>query len=768
MSILGNPVVRREDPRLVTAGGTYVDDVRPDPALGEVAHVVYVRSTQAHGLLRGVDVSEARSAPGVLGVFTAADLAGFGPVPHVLPVYTAETRRPFLASERVRFVGEPIVAIVATDRYLAADAADLVVVDYEPLPAVVDLADALAEETLLFPDLGTNVVARIEGPTADFADCEVVVEVAIDDQRMTAAPIEPRAGLAYWTPDGRLVLYSSCQGAHPTRDALAEVYGLEKRQVRVIVPDMGGGFGAKSRTAPEALALGFFARAFGRPMRWTETRAENMVCMPHGRGQRQRIRIGGNRDGRVTAYQLDVLQDAGAYPLIGGFLPNMTQRMLTGVYDWTNVGFSSRSLATNTISITAFRGAGRPEAAQATERAVDAFAAEIGMDPVEVRRRNLLPRFTEPYTTGIGTTYDVGDYPGALDALLAAVGYDGLRAEQAVRRADPTAPLLGIGLAVYVEITGGGPPTEFGGVRLLADGRIEVTSGATNYGQGHETMWAMIVADRTGVAIDDVVVVAGDTDRVPTGGMTTGSRSMQVAGASIANATAKLVDAARARAADLLEAAVGDVTLDRDTGRFHVVGTPSVSLGWTDVAAAAGPGAGADEQDGGDDALLAFVSDFKARQPTFPSGAHLAVVEVDRDTGKVTLRRLVGVDDAGTLLNPLLADGQVHGGMAQGVAQALLEEIVFDADGNPMTTNFADYPVISAAELPSFELVHFATPTWVNELGAKGVGESGTIGAIPSVQNAVVDALAPLGVRHLDLPATPERVWRAMQDAQAR
>jgi carbon-monoxide dehydrogenase large subunit len=753
VSILGNRVVRREDPRLVTAGGTYVDDVRVDGA--DIAHVAYVRSTTAHALLSGVDVGDAAKAPGVLGVFTGVDVAPLGPVPHIIPSYPPETRRPLLAAGRVRFVGEPIAAVVATDRYLAADAAEAVVVDYEPLPAVVDPVAAARDEVLLFPDLGTNVLLRLASKQqADFSGCEAVVELVLADQRMNAAPIEPRAALAYWTDDGMLVLYSSCQGAHPTRDALCAIYGLEPTQARVIVPDMGGGFGAKSRTAPEALALGFFAREVGRPVRWTETRTENMLCMPHGRGQWQRARMGGTRDGRVTAYQLDVIQDAGAYPMIGAFLPNMTQRMLTGVYDWQNVGFSAVSAATNAISVTAFRGAGRPEAAIATERAIDAFAAEIGLDPAEVRRRNLVPRFTEPYKTGIGTTDDVGDYPEALRRVRDAAGYDGLRRQQDERRAAGDRALLGIGLSVYVEITGGGPAAEYGSVELLPDGRMLVRTGATNYGQGHETMWSMIVADRTGVAMDRVVVHQGDTDLVPSGGMTTGSRSMQIAGAAIADASVGLVAAARERAAELLEANAADVVLDADGGRFHVAGTPAVAVGWAEVAAAPGD-------------ALHVVSDFKAPQPTFPFGAHLAVVEVDADTGKVVLQRLVAVDDAGTILNPLLAEGQVHGGMAQGVAQALLEEIRFDDAGSPLTTNFADYPVISAAELPSFELVHQETPTWVNPLGAKGVGESGTVGAIPAVHNAVIDALSHLGVRHLDMPVTPEKVWRALQAAGA-
>jgi carbon-monoxide dehydrogenase large subunit len=747
VSILGNRVLRVEDLRLVTTGGTYVDDV---PAAG-AAHVVYVRSTEAHARVTGVDVSDAAAAPGVAAVFTAADIAELGHLPHIIPAYSTAMTRPFLAADVVRFVGEPVAAVVAADRYQAADAADLVVVDYEPLPVVVDPLAAVRDETLLFPEAGTNVLLRLASPgQADFSGCEVVVDLTLEDQRMNAAPIEPRSALAYWTDDGQLVLYSSCQGAHPTRDALCQVYGLEPHQARVVVPDMGGGFGAKSRTAAEAIALGFFARAVGRPVRWTETRSENMVSMPHGRAQHQKIRIGGSRDGRVQAYQLDVIQDSGAYPLIGAFLPNMTQRMLTGVYDWTNVGFTGVSVATNAPSITAFRGAGRPEAAMATERAVDAFAAEIAMDPADVRRRNLIARFTEPYTTGIGTVYDVGDYPEALERVLRAAGYEQLRQEQADRRAAGDARLMGIGLSVYVEITGGGPATEYGSVELLPGGRARVVSGATSYGQGHATMFAMIVADRTGIPVERVEVVQADTAAVPSGGMTTGSRSMQIAGAAVADASAKLIDAARQRAADLFEASVDDIVLDRQNGRFHVAGTPAVTVDWARIGGTV------------DADPLRLVSDFKAAQPTYPFGAHVAVVDVDSETGKTTLRRLVGVDDAGTILNPLLAEGQIHGGMAQGVAQALLEEIRYDREGNPLTTNFADYPVISAAELPGFEVVHLQTPTWVNELGAKGIGESGTVGAIPAVHNAVVDALAPYGIRHLDMPLTPQRVWEAI------
>ena len=751
-SILGNRVVRVEDPRMLTVGGTYVEDV----ALPGAAWLTYVRSPVAHARIATIDIGGAADVPGVLAVLTGRDVGDeLGLAPNVVPSFPEAMRRPFVAIDVVRYVGQPVVAVVAEDRAIGADAADLVVVDYDPMPAVVDPEAAAADEIVLFPDAGTNVVQRFASKTtADFDGCEVVVAERIVNQRMTAAPLETRSGAAYWTDDGRLIHYSACQGAHPTRDLLAAIYGLDPTKVRVIVPDMGGGFGAKSRTYPEELALGCYARRLGRPVKWTETRSENMVAMPQGRGQVQHARIGGTRDGHITAYQLDVVQDAGAYPLIGAVLPNMTMRMTTGVYDLQNVGFTGVSVVTNAISTTAFRGAGRPEAAVAIERMVDRFAAEIGMDPAEVRRRNLVPRFMAPYTTGIGTAYDVGDYPDALARVLKAAGYDELRAEQAARRAGGDPFALGIGIGVYVEITAGAPGTEFGAVELLPGGRLRVRTGTTPFGQGHDTTWAMIVADRTGVAIGDIEVVHGDTDAVRAGGLTVGSRSVQIGGAAIANASAKLVDLARQRAADLLEAAVADVVLDDNSGRFHVAGTPARAIGWGDLAV---NGDGADP--------LAAETDYAPVMPTFPFGAHLAVVEVDTETGRVRLCRLVAVDDAGTILNPLLAEGQVHGGIAQGVAQVLQEEIYYDPDGQPRTTNFADYAVVSAGDLPSFELVHMETPTFVNALGAKGVGESGTIGSIPAVYNAVVDALAPFGVRHLETPTTAERVWRAIRAA---
>ena len=755
MSILGNRVLRTEDPAFLTKGGTYVDDV---VLPGTPAHVVYVRSTMASARLLEVDTSEAAAMPGVLAVVTIGDIDIADQAPS-MGFLNQQMLRPLLARDVVRFVGEPIAAVVAETRSQATDAAELVIVDYDPLDAVVDPEAALSPVHPLFPDADTQGVMSIPagGMTADFSDCEVVVEQRIVNQKVAPCPIEPRSAAAYWDEDGRLVVYSSNQGAHPIRESVAQVLGLTEDQVRVVTPDVGGSFGSKSSAYPEDLLLGPLAKKVGRPVKWTETRSESMVNLGHGRAQIQDVTIGGTRDGKITAYRLKVVQDSGAYPMMGAVLPFMTRMMTTGVYDVTNAEFSAESVVTNTTPLVAFRGAGRPEATAAIERSVDLFAAEIGMDPAEVRRRNLLADDVFPYDTPGGATYDIGAYGAALDLLLESAGYDELRAEQQRRRDAGATKVLGLGLSVYVEITALGGGSEFGSVELRSDGTFLAKTGSSPYGQGHKTAWAMLVADRLGVPIDQVEVVFGDTDVIPTGSVTGGSRSVQVAGSAIHDAAGKLHDLARDAAADLLEANADDLVLgepgDDGRRRFHVAGVPAVSVGWDEVAttASANP--------------LVGVSDFNAPGPTFPFGAHLAVVEVDIETGAVELTRLVAVDDAGTILNPLLADGQVHGGLAQGAAQALLEEVRYDEDGNPLTTNFMDYAVITATELPMFERIPMETPTPYNELGAKGIGESGTVGATPAVQNAVVDALAHLGVRHVDMPCTPERVWRTLEEA---
>jgi len=739
--------MRREDPALLTVGGTYVDDIAADGAL----HVVYVRSTMAHGEITSIDVDEARAMPGVVDVVTAEDFS----LGRLVPIMMLDARfaRPLLAEGRVRYVGEPIVAVVAETRTQAVDAAEMVIVDIDPLPAVVEVRTAAEDPTVLFPEIGSNVALAMPhgGDPISFDDCDVVVELTTVNQRLAAAPIENRSGLAAWDDD-RLIVHIGCQGTHPVRDTIAEVYGLEPDRVRVVCPDVGGGFGAKAQPAPEVVLLGELSRRTGRPVRWTETRSENLTGMGQGRAQVQTLRLGGTSEGDLTAYRIDVLQDGGAYPGMGAILPFATRIMASGVYDIPAVEVHSTSVATNTTPTGAYRGAGRPEAAAAIERAVDLFATTAGLDPAEVRRRNYVRSDAFPFTTPTGTVYDSGDYEGSLDRALAAADYSALRAEQARRRANGDRKVLGIGLATYVEITAMPGGSEFGSVELRPDGGARVVTGSNPYGQGHVTAWSMLVNDRTGIPMDMIEVVYGDTDLVPSGQITGGSRSLQIAGSAVADASDKLVEHARSRAADLLEADPADVVLDTDLARFHVVGVPARSIGWAEIAAA-------DDSD----APLAGLSDFAAAGPSFPFGTHIAVVEVDLETGHVELQRLVACDDAGTILNPLLADGQVHGGLAQGAAQALFEEVRFDEDGNPQTATLIDYTVPSAAEFPMFERVEMQTPTPLNPLGAKGIGESGTIGATPAVQNAVIDAVSHLGVRHIDMPLTPERVWRAIE-----
>ena len=747
MSILGNRVLRREDPALLRGEARFVDDLQPPDAV----HVTYVTSTMAHARIAGIDVSEALAMPGVLAVLTASDLP-FNRRPAPMALLNQDMPRPYLADDVTRYVGEPIVAVVTEELYQGDDAAETVVIDYEPLDVLVDPEDALTDRLVIHEQAGTNVVGRLGTPAeADFSGCDVVVEQRLVNQVLAPVPIEGRCAVATWE-DGRLIQWASGQGVHPVRDALAEAYGLDPSQVRVIGQDVGGSFGAKSGAYPEEVLLGHLARTVGRPVRWTESRTENMTGLGHGRGQVQYLRMGGTREGKITAYQLKVIQQAGAYPEMGAVLPFMTQTMLTGVYDWENAGISSVSVVTNTTPLVAYRGAGRPEAAAAVERGVDLFAAEIGMDPAEVRRLNMIPEFHTPHTTAVGTTYDVGAYEAALDLALDAAGYTELRAEQERRRRQGARRVLGIGISTYVEITAFSGGGEFASVELRSDGSVLTRTGSSPFGQGHYTSWAMIVSERTGLPLDRIEVFHGDTDEVAEGGTTGGSRSLQIAGSSVHDAATKLVEMARERAADILEADPSDVVVDTTAGVFHVAGTPALQISWAEVAAA-------------DDEALVAVSDFAAEGATFPFGAHVAVVEVDLDTGGTEMVRMVAVDDAGTMLNPLLVEGQVHGGLAQGVAQALLEEFRYDEDGNPLTVNLADYPIPSAAELPSFERIPMETPTFMNPLGAKGIGESGTIGATPAVQNAVVDAVSHLGVRHIDMPCTPERVWAAITEA---
>jgi len=753
MSILGNRVLRREDPKFLTSGGTYVGDLDLPGALA----LTFVRSTVAHGRIETLDLGAARAAPGVVAVYAHDDL-GLAPMPPGMAFLNQAMTRPVLADGVVRYVGEPIVAIVAESPAAAADAAESVIVDYEPLAVVVDLEEALRDETLLFPDVGTNNCFALQFGRDEtlFEGCEVVVSQRILNQRVAPCPMEGRAAAAFIEPDGRLRFYSSTQAAHGVRDTLATSLAIDPEQIHVIAPDVGGGFGAKASVYAEDLVVAWAARQLGSPVRWVETRSESMLGLGHGRGQIQDVEIGGTRDGRILAYRIDVLQDSGAYPAIGAVLPFMTRTMATGVYTIPRGECSSNSVVTNTVPTVAYRGAGRPEATAALERAMDCYAAEIGMDPAELRRKNLIAADAFPYTTPTGTEYDSGDYVTAFDLALEIAGYDDLRAAQRERRAAGGSRQIGIGLSSYVEITNGIPEGEYGAVEILPSGKAIVRTGTSPHGQGHHTAWSMIVADQLGIAMDDIEVIHGDTDIVPRGVGTFGSRSLQVGGSAVNQAALEVVDKARSLAADLFEADVADVVLDRPNGAFHGAGTPAIARGWGELAQASR------DRDGSP--LMAEV-DMDSGGASFPFGTHVAVVEVDTETGSVTLVRHIAVDDAGRILNPLLAEGQVHGGIAQGAAQALMEEFTYDAAGNPLTGNLADYSMVSAAELPAFETAFTETPTPKNPLGAKGIGESGTIGSTPAVHNAVVDAVAHLGVRHIDMATTPERVWAAISAA---
>ena len=727
--MLGTRVTRREDERFLRGRGTYVENLDLPGAL----FATFVRSDRASALIRSVEVDRARRCPGVVDVVTAADLA-LAPFPPMLALSNQAMVRHWLAADRVRFAGEAVAVVLSETRPAGADAAASVTVDYEPLPVVVDPEAAAAPGApLLFPEAGTNVALDLQfgRDEALFDGCEVVVHRRMVNQRLASCPLEGRSAAAAWGDDGRLTHWSSTQSAHAVRRRLAPLLGVAEADVRVVAPDVGGAFGAKMDPTPEEALLGLLARRAGRPVRWTETRTESMLSLGHGRAQVQHVEIGGTRAGRVLAYRLTVVQDSGAYPAHATGLPILTRMMASGVYDIARVEFNSTSVVTNTAPTVAYRGAGRPEATAAIERAMDLFAAAVGRDPAEVRLTNLVPPGAFPYTNAVGTVYDSGDYATALDRVLDRAGYAHLRVEQAGRRAAGATVLTGIGLSMYVEVTAGpSAPDEWGAVSVTTAGRAVARTGSSPHGQGHETGFAMLVADVLGLPLDDVDVVFGDTDAIPTGTGTLGSRSLQTGGMAVHRAAAEVLAQAHRLPGDPLAAGAT----------------------WADAAAAA-------ERHG---RPLAAEVTYRGTVSTFPFGAHLAVVDVDVETGHVALRRLVAVDDAGRIVNPLLAEGQVHGGVAQGAGQALWEEVRYDGDGRLLTDSLAHYAVPRAADLPTFESELMETPTPANELGAKGIGESGAVGAPAAVQNAVVDALAHLGVEHLDMPCTAERVWRAL------
>ncbi|MDQ1444971.1 MAG: aerobic carbon-monoxide dehydrogenase large subunit [Acidimicrobiaceae bacterium] len=763
-SILGTAVTRVEDPELLLGQGTFVDNLVVDGML----HLVFVRSPMAHARIESIDVTEAAAQPGVVAVLTAADL---GLAPHFgFAVLNEACGRPPLAEGKVRFVGDCVAAVVAESREAAVDAAESVIVEYDPLPAVTDPEGALAPDApRQFEALGSNIAAGFRdgrGNPLDGNGAEVVVKGRFVNQRIAVVPMEgnaiavipPRpAPEGAPTPDEPLTVYVSTQMPHVLRDAVATTFDLEPADVRVVAPHVGGGFGGKAGLTAEHTVVIAAARRLGRPIKWIEARSENMVAMPHGRGQVQYVELACTRAGVITGLRCHVVGDAGAYAGFGGALAmGPTRFMSQGVYRIPAISYSVAVALTNTTPMGAFRGAGRPEAAAMLERIMDMAAAELGIDPVDMRRRNLLTADQFPLTTVTKMPYDSGDYDRALTEALRMAGYDELRKEQADRRTRGDVKQLGIGVGVYVEITAGGQSSEFGAVEVHEDGTATIRVGTSAHGQGHATSFAMVVSDRLGIPMDAIRFVQSDTAEVRSGFGTGGSRSLQMGGTAVLRAAEGVLEKARHVVAEALEAGVEDIVLT-DDGRLGVAGVPARALSWAQVAAAAST----------QGERLAIELDSEQPGPTFPFGAHVAVVEIDMETGAVTPVRHVAVDDCGRILNPMIVTGQQHGGIAQGMAQALWEQVVYDADGNPLTTTLADYAMPSAADLPSFETANTETPTPHNPLGAKGIGESGTIGALASVHNAVIDGLSHLGVRHLDMPCTPERVWRAMQDARA-
>jgi aerobic carbon-monoxide dehydrogenase large subunit len=759
-SILGNSVHRLEDPTLLNGSGKYLDDLRPEGML----HVSFVRSSVAHGDVTAVDVSAAESMPGVVGVYHhrgddlgLASFQGF-------PMMPATLNRPVFATDKVRFVGDIVAAIVATSKAAAADAADAVIVDYNQLKAVITpMAAMAADAPLLFPEHGSNICFGTEhGQDVDpFEGADEIAEVTMVSQRLAGSPMENNGALAEPAGTG-IKLWLSHQAPHSAHGALAPALGMEPGDLHVLCPWVGGGFGPKAAVYVEYLVVVAAAKKLGKPVKWAETRSEDMVALVHGRDFVMTAKLGVKKNGKITGLEGNVMAAAGAYPIIGAILPMLTQMMAVGVYDIEKVKFKTAVAMTNNTSIGAYRGAGRPEATQLIERVMDVAAAKIGMDPAEIRRVNFIQPDKFPLTTNTGAAYDSGEYEKSLDAVLKAADYKGLRAEQARRRAAGDKVQMGIGVSAYVEVTAPvGLHIEYGAVEVHDDGTATAYAGTSVHGQGHHTSFAMLVSDSLGIPMDKIKLVNSDTQQVPRGSGTLGSRSLQTAGSAIFLASEQVLARAKKIAAHLLEASAEDIVTA--VGALHVAGSPTKMITWAELAVASRDASKLPE--GVDAEAMKHELDFDGTNSTFPFGAHISVVDVDTETGKVTMKRHIAVDDCGRILNPMLVAGQQHGGIAQGAAQALFEWVRYDEDGNPVTSNLMDYTVPSAAELCSFETSNTQTDSPLNPLGAKGIGESGTIGSTPAIHNAVIDALSTFGVLHVDMPCTPERVWNALQKA---
>ena len=760
-SFMGNAVLRREDPDLLTGTARYVGDMSPEGTL----HLAFVRSVMAHADIVSVDSEAARAVPGVVDVLTAADL----PITpqHLFILLPPEISRLPLA-DKARYVGDPIAVVVAESRAAAIDASELVEVDYGPLDAVIDPFEALEPGApVVIEAHGSNLAAQFSTPADPDAMVghDLTVKERIVNHRMSGAPIESSAALAAPgigdSPDG-VTLWCTTQRPHEVRDGVAAALDTPPEGVRVVAPAVGGGFGPKAVTYPEFMITAWLARRLRRPVKWVETRSENLVNMTQGRDYVNDVELGLSTDGTFRWINIKATSSAGAYPGIGAFLPFFTMLMASGPYRIGAVHYEAVAAVTNTTPVAAFRGAGRPEATLSLERVIDLAAAELAMDPAELRRRNLLAPGDFPLTTPTGANMDCGQYARALDLALETAGYAELRAEQARRRAAGDRRLLGIGVSTYVEVTAVGLFEEFGSVTIELDGTVTARVGTASHGQGHATAFSQILGEVLGVPAEQVRIIHSDTAEVRRGTGTVASRSLQIGGSAVWTAANEVLDTARRLAANLLEADVGDIVVA--PGGLAPAGVPARTVSWAELAAAA---AADDLPDGVEPGGLAAETDFNQGESSYPFGSHVSVVEVDADTGEARALRHIAVDDCGRILNPVLVEGQVHGGVATGISQALYEETTYDAYGNPRNTNFADYAIPAASELPRFETAHTETPTPLNPLGAKGVGESGTIGSTPAVQAAVLDALAPLGISHLDIPYTPQRVWRAIAAAEA-
>lgn len=763
-SLIGARVKRKEDPRLITGAAKYTGDIQV-PGLH---HVVFVRSPYAHAQIRGIDSSEAQKMPGVRAIVTGADASAFcGLMPEIGNSEggaNVEPRQPFrrypLPIDRVRHAGEAVAAVIANTAERAEDAAFKVNVDYEPLPVIVDVLKATEPGVpQLFDDRPRNIEStstRKKGdPDGAFAQAYRVVKQRMVNQRLAAVSMETRAVLAVPDPTGGLTVWDSTQVPHDVRANLAQILNLSENLIRVIAPEVGGGFGVKGGFYPEEALLPALAIRYNLPLRWVETRSEHMLVTTQGRAQIADVEAAVMEDGTVTALHLRILNDLGAYPF-GFWLPGLTGLMAVGVYRIPNIHLEMSGVLTNTTPISAYRGAGRPEAAYYIERLMDLIAAEMNLDPVELRRKNFIPPEAFPYKTPTGLEYDSGDYDRALTKAVEISDLQALRAEQRQRIANNDSHLIGIGISTYVEICGPGP-YESAVVRVEPAGGVTVVTGLSPHGQGQETTFAQIISDQLGVDFDKIIVRHGDTLNTPRGIGTYGSRGLAVGGSAILRAGEVVQAKARRIAAHILEAAPEDIVLSN--GAYQVAGVPSRNVTLKQIAKRAYSDDLPDDLDSG----LEATDFFRPPGSVFPFGAHVAVVEVDRETGEVHLRDYFSVDDCGPRISPMLAEGQVHGGLAQGIAQALWEEVVFDESGQALSGSLLEYAVPRADSFPLFTTDQTETPTPRNPLGVKGIGEAATIGSTPAIVNAVMDALKPFGVKHLDMPLKPEKIWKAMQ-----